>query len=91
MTDAEAGQRLLEGKPWVKCNVCNGIGHRWERSGRGSGLKQVVCTQCGGFGVMIEKEYMKALELLHAPWPALPNILDLLTGEKHSDPDSIGG
>lgn len=73
MTAEEAGQIILEGKPWRPCTNCNGqglikdslvVGGAVYTSKYGTVSAMKRCVGCNGDGHFLHDEYRQACELL---------------------------
>src|SRR4030067_930450 len=73
----EAGQRILEGEPWVVCPCCNGGGYEpavqtavGDPNHPGVYVTNTPCWQCKGFGTILDPIYEQACLLLDKGIPA---------------------
>lgn len=81
MTIEEAGQRVLEGKPWLQCGVCtgNGLVHTIDPEDDNgencAGCRGEDCSACHGSGSVLDPSFAEACELLKMPTPVSLNVV----------------
>lgn len=68
MTLEEAGEIVLQGKPWTECPICETRGH----------VDRAKCSHCSGAGFLLSLETVVAYEICEVPVPTKP----LTFGEK---------
>lgn len=75
MTDAEAGQIILENRKFYKCGYCSGNGRVADRYVKARDLMEIgraeyrTCPACNGKRKVVQHDYKEACEHLGMPVP----------------------
>ena len=67
MKEAEAGEEILRGEPYILCGICKGMG-TYGQHNSGEAIN-VSCEYCSGKGYIIRPAYREACLKLGRPLP----------------------
>lgn len=65
MTEEEAIEIVLAGKPWEMCLGCHGLSFKYKMDGDNMMVDDpVLCTECRGTGCLLKVDYRRACRVL---------------------------